>query len=165
MTDPVPDVLDTIRGILSAGPARRIVDGVDVWDLSVGPWWTPGADHREPEEAKERILAAVWRLPGELFLVPPESPPDELEPWVRRDGSGAWRVNRERPASDLYARGLREGNWMLYAAPGAWRPPAPSAFKTAPHALVAAMTATKVVLLIDSFHDDTEWRVAVAAPA
>jgi len=154
--------LDVIRAALAGSPARRVKAGVDVWDLSVGPWWKLFTDYEGLERAKRRILEAAWGLSCPLFLVPPEPVAADLEPFLVRDESGAWRVRRDRPADDFYRTELEDGNWILYAAPQPASRPLPSVFKTAPEAVLDFMATDRITLLIDSFYDDTEWRVAVA---
>jgi hypothetical protein len=73
-----------------------------------------------------------------------------------------WRVRRDRSADDFYRTELDEGNWILYAAPEPASRPFPNAFKAAPEAVLEFMATERITLLIDSFYDDTEWRVAVA---
>jgi hypothetical protein len=154
--------LDGIRGILCDGPARRVRDGLDVWDLGVGPWWKLFTDFRRLDSTKKRILEAAWALPSPLYLVPPEPVPARLAPFLVREAPGAWRVKRDGSAAELHGTELDEGNWVLYAAPRPARQPIPNTFKTDPAALLAFMRAGEMELLIDSFYDDREWRVAVA---
>jgi hypothetical protein len=59
-----------------------------------------------------------------------------------------------QPASGL-------GNWQLYAASEPLRIPTPDTFRDPPEAVLAFMAAHGVVLLIDVFHDDTDWCIAV----
>jgi hypothetical protein len=54
---------DAIRSALTDSPARRVKDGLDVWDLSVGPWWKLFSDHEGIERAKQRLLDSAWELP------------------------------------------------------------------------------------------------------
>lgn len=64
-----------------------------------------------------------------------------------------------RGINSLGARRL----WRLYAAPG---PPAahlPDSFRDPPAAVVAFMVTWEVSLIIDAFHDNTDWCVALNA--
>ena len=135
---------------------------MDVWLLDTGPWWRLFTAHKALESAKKRVLDAAWRLSSPLFFMPPEPLDDDLEPFVTRDGP-AWRLNRTRSAQEFYetepAAGL--GNWLLYAADSALQLPSPDSFRAKPEAILQLMRAHGVTLLIDAFHDDTDWCVAI----
>ncbi len=155
-----------IRTILAASPARRMAPVSDVWLLDTGPWWRLFTAPAALDSAKQRILSAAWRIPSPLFLVLPEPLQDALVPFVTRDGP-AWRLNRLRSAREFYetepASGL--GNWQLYAADEALRMATPNTFRVKPEVTLQFMRDNGISLLIDSFHDDTEWCVALSDPS
>ena len=64
--------LSPIRAILETGPGRPVDDSGIVWILSPTPWWQFFSKWRRLEELKVSILAAVWELPLQLFLIPEE---------------------------------------------------------------------------------------------
>ena len=154
--------LADIRKILEAGPARRVEPDKDVWLLDAGPWWRLFTAHDALETAKLHILAAAWQLPSPLFLLPEEPLDEELAAFLVRDGP-AWRLDRTRTPASFYqtepASGL--GNWRLYAADKPVTLPTPDTFRTKPDAVLQFMRRHKVSLLIDVFHDDTDWCVAL----
>lgn len=154
--------LAAIQSILDAGPARRVEPGSDVWLLDTGPWWRLFTAFDEREAAKLKILEAAWQLPSPLFLLPPEPLEKELEPFVLRDAP-AWRLDRTRTAAAFYrtepASGL--GNWQLYAASRPVAIPHPDLFRTKPRLILTFMREQEITLLIDVFHDDADWCVAV----
>ncbi len=53
------------------------------------------------------------------------------------------------------------GNWTVYAAPGPVVAGWPDPFRTKPDPLIAWMVEQEVSFLVDSFHDDTDWLVAI----
>jgi hypothetical protein len=156
------DPLANIRAILSSSPARQPDRGVEVWDLNTGPWWKLFTDWNGLERAKHHLLAAVWALPGPLYFLPPEPIAPELEPFPMQDVSGSWRLNRGRAAEEFYGVELNEGNWSLYAAERPAETALPNTFKTSPRTLTKVMQGHGITVLIDSFYDDTEWRIAIA---
>ena len=154
--------LADIRTILDAGPAHRVEPGKDVWLLDTGPWWRLFTAYDALEAAKLQILEAAWRLPSPLFLLPPEPIDEEFAPFVTRDAP-AWRLDRTRTADSFYEAEPTStlGNWQLYAAARPVPIPNPNTFRTKPHAILDFMRLHGVSLLIDVFHDDTDWCVAI----
>lgn len=158
--------LPEIRTILGASPARRAAPASDVWFLDTGPWWRLFTAHAAFESTKQQILDAAWRVPSPLFLVTAEPLEDDLAPFLTRDGP-AWRLNRLRSAREFYetepASGV--GNWQLYAADQALRMATPDTFRVKPEVTLQFMRDNGICLLINSFHDDTEWCVALSDPS
>jgi hypothetical protein len=150
---------------LEAKLARPVSPKKEVWLLDTGPWWRLFRDHRGLDEAKVAILEAAWRLPLPLFLLPEKPLAQELEPFLRREAT-AWQIDRSKSAEAFYstepASGL--GNWQLYAAKRPLTAPVPNTFRIEPDEVVAFMTAHDLVLLVDVFHDDTDWCIALREP-
>lgn len=158
------DQLTKIRNLLTSQPARQVKPGIEVWDLDTSPWWKPFIDHRNLERIKSALLAAAWELSGPLFLLPHWPPSPELVSFLTQHQPGLWMVNREFKANDFYGQELKEGNWMLYSAPHPIATAFPNTFKTTPQELIAFLHEHRITLLIDSFYDDMEWRVALGDP-
>jgi hypothetical protein len=155
--------LNDIREILNQSSARRPAPGFDVWLLEThpGPWWKlRSSPNIEP--IKLAILNAAWQLPRELYLNPEVPLDSELRPFLLDDGP-PWRVDKTKSAERFYATepasGL--GNWQLYAGAKYVTDGIPNTFKTDPAALIHFMTEHDIVLVIDVFHDDTDWCVAL----
>lgn len=152
--------LSAIASILDDGRAQRPDAGLRVWRLEYGPLLKLLRD-AEVARTKTLLLEAAWEWPGPLFFAPGNPLEEDVRPFVQPDGR-AWRVDKRRTASDFYATdsASRLGNWQLYAAE---RPveALPDAHRTSPADLIAFMDANGIVLLIDSFHDDTDWCVAI----
>lgn len=159
-------LLTEVRQVLDSGLARRRSPGKEVWPLDSGPWWRLFKDFRRLQATKLDLLAAVWRLPLPLFLAPEEPFEPELGPFLSRDGA-AWRVDKTKTAEAFHqiepASGL--GNWQLYAAETALTVALPDTFRVAPEAVLSFMAEHHLTLLIDVFHDDTDWCVALLEPA
>lgn len=158
-------MLTELRQVLESGSARRVSARKDVWLLNTGPWWHLLRDFRRLHATKSALLAAAWRLPCPLFLLPEEPLNPDLAPFVSPEGT-AWRIDRNKTAAAFYetepASGL--GNWQLYAADKVLTARLPDAFRSAPDEVLAFMGSHGIVALIDVFHDDTEWCVALREP-
>ena len=158
-------LLTEVRRALETGLARRESQGKDVWLLDTGPWWRLFRDFRRLEATKVAVLAAAWRLPWPLFLLPEEPLEPELAAFLSPDGA-AWRVDKTKSAEAFYqtepASSL--GNWQLYAAEQALTVATLDTFRVTPEEVLSFMAAHNVMLLIDVFHDDTDWCVALLEP-
>ena len=153
--------LSDMRGILEESTARRRTPGTDVWLLGQGPWWR-FLHARDLDKTKQSLLNAAWRVPIHLFLVPEEPLDSELAPLVTKEAQ-AWRIDRARSAEDFYRTepARRLGNWMLYAARSPAAVPLPNAFRTDPAMLLGFMKQHQIALLVDAFHDNSEWCIAL----
>ena len=82
--------------------------------------------------------------------------------FVGREHDG-WRVDTSTSPQDFYRLEPVSvlGNWQLYTAPLPLRSPLPDSFRVEPATLLAFMRAHRVSLLIDAFHDNTDWSVAL----
>jgi hypothetical protein len=94
--------------------------------------------HESPQE---------WEVPGEwqpaskaTWLVPPN-------------------FNLDHPAVQSW---LSVGNWTFYRAPAPAEGNWPDSFRCGAAQLLAWMRTKSVQALIDSFHDDTDWVVALS---
>jgi hypothetical protein len=158
-------LLTEVRQALETGLARRASGGQDVWFLDTGPWWHLFRDFQRLEVTKLDVLRATWRLPKPLFLVPQEPLEPELAEFLNRDGT-AWRVDKTKGAGAFYrtepASGL--GNWQMYAAERPLTVSLPDTFRTRPEKVLTFMAEQNVNLLIDVFHDDTDWCIALLEP-
>ena len=151
-----------IAATLDGSRAQRPDAALQVWRLEYGPLWKLLSDS-DVARTKAAVLEAAWQLPSPLFFAPGNPLEDDLQPFVRPDGR-AWRIDKTRTAAEFYATepASTMGNWQLYAAD---RPveALPDAHRTSPADLIFFMTANRITLLIDAFHDDTDWCVAIAA--
>jgi hypothetical protein len=95
-----------------------------------------------PELPKEYNVPGNWQSAGEAtWLVPPDFNPDDA-------GSKHW---------------LSLGDWRFYGAPGPVQGKSPDVFRCRAAELLAWMSARSVRVLVESFHDDTDWVVALSA--
>jgi hypothetical protein len=95
--------------------------------------------HEPPNEYK---VPGNWRPAGEAtWLVPPHFDP--------ADAAGKhW---------------LLLGDWRFYSSPGPVKGKSLDVFRCRAAELLAWMRARSVRVLLESFHDDTDWVVALAA--
>ncbi len=146
---------------------RRRDSALPVWDLGRPGFFARHRRRRREAVAAGRreVLNALLGSPGPVFLM--HEPPQEYEvpgQW-QPAGEGTWLVppdfNFGHPAVGYWLFAL--GNWRFYraAAPaeGDW----PDTFRCAAAELLAWMRARSVMALIESFHDDTDWVVALDA--
>jgi hypothetical protein len=143
---------------------RRREPALPVWDLR-----QPGLFARQRRKAvaacRRELLTTLLGSGGPVFLMhgdPPERNgiPGNWQP----AGRATWLVppdfNPDHPAAAYWLFSL--GNWTFYTAPT----PAenmPDVFRCSASELLAWMNARSVQALIDSFHDDTDWVVALGA--
>jgi hypothetical protein len=146
---------------------RRRDGGLPVWDLG-----RPGlfAFHRRLRReaiacCRRQLLNGLLRGPRPVFLM--HEPPEEYEvpgQW-QRAGEGTWVVppdlDIDHPAVAYWLFAL--GNWRLYWAPAPAGRNWPDAFRCAAVELLAWMRAKPVSALIESYHDGTDWVVALGA--
>jgi hypothetical protein len=143
-------------------------------DQSVAVWEVgrPGlfARHRRQRRqavaaCRRELLTTMLASDGPLFLIPP-GPPEEYEvpgEWCPA-GAATWLVpmdfTPDHPAVQYWLFTI--GNWRLYRAAGAVEGKSPDVFRCNAGELLAWMNANAVEALIEAFHDDTEWVVAVS---
>jgi hypothetical protein len=133
-----------------------------VWLVGARPWWTFFTGFKRAERTKISLLAAAWRLPSNLFLIPEDPLEPELTPFLSRRGD-AWQLDTTRAAEEFYRTEPVSiyGNWLLYAS--AWplvgRPIDP--LRSKPQDVLAFMIEHDVTLLIGAFHDNWDWCVAL----
>ena len=152
--------LSSIASTLDGSGAQRPDPALQVWRLDYGPLLKFFRDS-EVARTKASLLEAAWQLSSPLFFAPGKSLDEDLQPFVQPDGR-AWKIDKSRTASDFYATEPASGvgNWQIYAAD---RPveALPDAHRSSPADLIAFMKANRIALLIDAFHDDTDWCVAI----
>jgi hypothetical protein len=147
---------------------RRRDGSLPVWDLGRPGFFA--RHHRRRREAvdacRRELLNALLGSPGAVFLM--HEPPQEYEvpgAW-QRAGEGTWFVpphfNFDHPTVEYWLFAL--GNWRLYQAPAPAEGDWPETFRCAAAELLAWMRARSVKALIESFHDDIAWVVALDAP-
>jgi hypothetical protein len=157
-------IKEILRRWEGADILRRRDPALPVWDLR-----RPGRFARQRRKAvaacRRELLTTLLGSGGLVFLRHPE-PPEQYDipgNW-QPAGKATWLVppdfNLDHPAVGYWLFHL--GNWTFYRAPA----PAenlPDAFRCSASELLAWMSARSVQALIDSFHDDTDWVVALGA--
>ena len=154
--------LQHIHELLIAAGARRASSSAAVYELSQ-PFWPFGRRSRQFPQLKERVLDAVRSLSSRAFLAYDEDPhewglPGEWKP----AGSGTWEVPGEPSSSCLLDGYLSPGNWTLYLAEASVAADTlPDTFRAPLEATVGFARSNGISLILDSWHDNTTWRLVV----
>jgi hypothetical protein len=113
---------------------------------------------------KIELLSQVLASSSPVFIVHQEPPDDYEVPgnWQRTDDS-TWRVPADLDLTDSVSKNwlFGVGNWCLYSAPAAVDGICPDAFRMSASELSSWIHENSVAVLIDSFHDDSDWVVAL----
>ena len=159
------DALDRARG-----DDVRCIGGnaYALWTIVDPPLRAPESRERRSvvDRCKREILDAMLAARIPVLLSHPDDPTAERIPGTwRRAGAGAWHLptdlDLDDPATSHWLFAL--GNWRMYTAPRALEIAWPDPARLAPAALDAWLQSHGIDILIDSFHDDVSWVVAVAA--
>jgi hypothetical protein len=159
-----------MSGILSRWQGediRRRDPDLAVWDLG----W-PGLLARHRRQRREAfaacrrdLLTTLMGSSGPAFLMHSE-PPAEYEipgDWQPK-GEATWLVPPDfNPDDPVGSHWLSLGAWRLYSAPGPAEGKWPNVFRCRAAELLDWMNGKSVCALIESFHDDTDWVVALSA--
>jgi hypothetical protein len=161
----VGEQLSEILSRWQSEDVRRRDGSLPVWDIG-----RPGlfARHRRRRQevvaaCRRELLTTLLRSDAVIYLMHHEPPREYDVPgsW-QPAGTATWLVP---PGFDLgdpvVMHWLALGDWRFYSAPG----PAeggPDVFRSSAAGLMAWMSGKRVRALIESFHDDTEWVVALA---
>jgi hypothetical protein len=162
-----PEDMNEILSCFRSADVRPRDDSLPVWDVGRPGLFARQRRHRRQTvaECRRQLLSAVLGGDGPIFLT--HEPPRDYEvpgDW-QPAGEATWLVPRDfdpdHPAAAYWLFVI--GNWNLYRAPappeGRW----PDAFRCGAAELLEWMRAKSVQALIESFHDDTDWTVALAA--
>jgi hypothetical protein len=163
----------SLSGRLSAILSRSRTEDIrqrdaarQVWDIG-----GPGILARRKRQragavaaCRAELLCALLAAEGPIFLIHHE-PPDEYGvpgDW-QRVGSLTWRLPAEFNVHDpIVERWLFTlGDWRLYCAPAPVGSQGPDVFRCSADELLTWMKANSVAVLIESFHDDSDWVVAI----
>lgn len=114
-------------------------------------------------DAQTNVMEALRGLAGPTFLTIYE----EMEVVAQRDGwkhvgEHTWMISDSMSTPVLIQAHLEVGAWQMYVAPSAVAATdLPDLFKGDQASLPEAIAGLELVALIDAWHDNTEWRVAV----
>jgi hypothetical protein len=146
---------------------RRRDPALLVWDLG-----QPGlfARHRRRRReavaaCRREVLTTLLCRAAPVFLMHPEPPKEYQVPgdW-QPAGEATWLVPPDfDPNYAAGKRWLSLGDWTAYSAPGPAPGKWPDVFRCRAAELLAWMSAKSVRVLVESFHDDTDWVVALGA--
>jgi hypothetical protein len=158
---------------LSAIVSRSRIEDIRQRDASVPVWdiGGPGFLARRKRQRADAVAACRYELLSALltaedpvFLMHPE-PPDEYGvpgDW-QSVGRRTWRLpsefNFQGPAAKRWLFTL--GDWRFYSAPAPVDSQSPDVFRCSAGQLLTWMSANSITVLIESFHDDSDWVVAI----
>ena len=142
---------------------------VSVWHLNEPGLLAPQAKVRRQAllRSKVAMLTALATHPGSAYLLHPDNPADyEVNgAWVSA-GSNTYHIP---PLLDLDDPGTKQwlfnlGNWQAYVADKPVESGWPDPARVTPTELLSWMSRTGLLVLVDSFHDDVSWLVAISEP-
>jgi hypothetical protein len=153
---------------LDSRDCRQAPD-VPVWHLNEPGLLAPQAKARRQAllRSKVEILTALATHPSSAYLLHPDNPADyEVNgEWVCTKSS-TYRMppllNLDDPGTKKWLFNL--GNWQAYVTDRPVESGWPDPARVAPKELVSWMSRTGLLVLIDSFHDDVSWIVAISEP-
>jgi hypothetical protein len=140
-----------------------------VWDIG-GPGLF--ARHRRKRRdavaaCRRELLTTMLRRDHPVFLMAPESPQEwEIPGQWQTVGEMTWLLPPDfEPDHPAVQRWLfQTGGWRLYQAAAPDAGISPDVFRCRAAELLAYMNTHAVQALIESFHDDTDWVVALSTP-
>jgi hypothetical protein len=163
--------LDALRAVLSAHEGEDVRHGssADVWHLSYPPLLVPGREARRDRvnRCKRELLRPLLASPRGIYLSHHEDPVAAGVP-ARWSRAGKWHwnlpsnLNLEEPTTEYWLFAL--GNWRIHAATAPIEQSRIDPARAAETELLAWMQENRVAFLIDSFHDDVSWVVALGQP-
>jgi hypothetical protein len=153
----------SLTDLLAAAGARRAHPLLTVWDLD-DPRWPFGARARQVEQGKQQVFHWLLERVPTLYLVTGETDDMGKVPGALYTGvEHTWRITPSVSRTELESAALQYGSWALYARPEPVAPASlPDSFDTDPDSLVAALKRLDLGLLLQAWHDDVEWRLALA---
>jgi hypothetical protein len=149
-----------LRDVVASVADTTLSPSRSAYELSGGPIPLTRRD-RTLGARQTRVLHAIQSLDELAFLAPPESPESWEAPgsWIEA-GPGTWQLPVDVAANLLLSSFLHTGNWYLYLGPNAVPPSElPDTYKVQVSDVEAFMQQHELWLLLDAFHDCSEWRV------
>lgn len=160
------DAREAVRAVIECWPREHLArrhPKAEVWALGI-----PGLLSRRRGRVASRCQDALFRslaaAPSPVLICHPESPREHEVPGEWQEvGPSTWYLPR---SLDLTAGETRHwlfalGNWTVYGAPEPVLRDWPDPFRTDPERVIEWMEEHAVGYLVDSFHDNTDWLVAL----
>lgn len=158
--------LARIQALLEAGGARRSSIAHPIYELS-RPFSPFGRRSREFSIFQAEVLDSVRALPWPKFLAYAEDPQDwEMPGFWRPAGEATWTPPAELSSLSLLDAYLEPGGWKFYLAPSGIEPAwLPDSYRSQLDDVVRFSMSHRMPVLVDAWHDNTEWRVLVEPSA
>ena len=154
--------LGAIHHLLAQLGAQRPRAGLPVYDLSRS-LWPPLGRARRLHDKQLQLLDALRSLDWSVYLRSGDSPLAWHPPGAWASASrDTWLVPPEPGAADLLDGPLEYGAWQLYLGAHALDPvELPDLFRGDLAEALDALRGHSVPLLVDAWHDNSDWRVAL----
>ncbi|MFM2448330.1 MAG: hypothetical protein RIS44_780 [Pseudomonadota bacterium] len=128
-----------------------------------GFFWQLDGNSPEVQRCKEDLLPSICLESSPYVHYDEECPSDGILAQCSFVSPGIWRVPRGATGEELLSW-LYMGNWQLYVAEEAL-PTLPDLCRAGLTEVASFIRESGVVLVIDSFHDDSSWTVGFAQGA
>lgn len=124
--------------------------------------WPPLRRTRELHWRQVELLRATRLLPWKTYLACDEDPHEwELTgPWIHA-GAHTWIIPHQQSSESLLEGYLAAGGWTVYLAPYALQGANVPSLFDAPEEVCEYLRSHGVPVMIQAFHDNSEWRVAL----
>lgn len=155
-----------VHRLLQGFGARRLLPGCPVYELR-RPLWPPLFRTLELHKRQLEILETIRALPWKIYLHGPEDPSEwELPgPWVDAEPR-TWALPPAVATQALLEGPLGCGAWQVYLGAHALAPDLlPDLFRGDLLEAVSFSESHSIPLLVDAWHDNSEWRVLLQPSA
>ncbi len=158
-----PTTAEALSAVLAVHGGARV--GPGLWEV---------ADKTGDEllDAQTDIMEALRGLGTSTYLtIYAETNYDEMELVAQREAwtnvaDHTWLIPDSMPTPVMMQAYLEQGAWQMYVAPApVGASDLPDLFKGDHASHAEAIGRLAIVAMIDAWHDNTEWRVAVVQPA
>jgi len=160
------DVLHDLAAVLDPVVQGAVFEGGAVWDLRDRGMvsWMLGRPSEISDEIRIEVMTVFAKYFRHLFLASDEDYSEFPAGEFALTSTGVWRI--EDPAGLCPHVGqppLLFGNWVLLATNEPPDFPIPDFIRMPKSEVLEFMFANGVRAVVDSFHDDIQWRVAAVS--
>ena len=157
---------EQLHHLVEIASDRRLSAVYPVYELRAG--FLPFSRRtRSLAERQRQVLSSVRQLSWPVYIRTSERPPAWHLPGVWAHAAReTWAIPREVASERLLETLLLAGGWELYLSPEPVDPTAiPDLFDASLPEAFATVEAMGIPVLVDAFHENTEWRVLLQPAA